>query len=137
MIFYLLDNLKKEWNVKIERINKGSWGKVRAFFDIRTEEGIVVKGFSLVEGINGQFVGFPSKKNEQSGEYMPTVWADEPIRAELLQLATRAYGQDAVDSSVSSSTESKENEMSDTKEDSQAPEQPAKTEEFNEDDIPF
>ena len=52
--------------MKIERINKGSWGKVRAFFDVRTDEGFVIKGFTLVEGINGKFVGFPSKKNEQS-----------------------------------------------------------------------
>ena len=117
--------------MKIERINKGTWGKVRAFFDVRTEEGIVVKGFTLVEGINGQFVGFPSKKNEQSGEYMPTVWADEPIRAELLQLATRAYGQDSV--ADSDSTNSAEPTAA-----SEAPQsEPAKNEEFNEDDIPF
>ena len=24
--------------MKIERINKGSWGKIRAFFDIKTED---------------------------------------------------------------------------------------------------
>ena len=122
--------------MKIERINKGSWGKVRAFFDIRTEEGIVVKGFSLVEGINGQFVGFPSKKNEQSGEYMPTVWADEPIRAELLQLATRAYGQDSV--AAPDSTNSAEPTDDGSGVTSEAPQsEPAKNEEFNEDDIPF
>ena len=34
--------------MKIERINKGSWGKIRAFFDIRTEEGFVVKGFKII-----------------------------------------------------------------------------------------
>ena len=121
--------------MKIERINKGSWGKVRAFFDIRTEEGIVVKGFSLVEGINGQFVGFPSKKNEQSGEYMPTVWADEPIRAELLQLATRAYGQDSVADSDSSNSAEPTDGSGATSEAPQS--EPAKNEEFNEDDIPF
>ena len=32
--------------MKIERMNKGSWGKVRAFFDIRTEEGLVY-GFDI------------------------------------------------------------------------------------------
>ena len=127
--------------MKIERINKGSWGKVRAFFDVRTEEGFVVKGFTLVEGINGQFVGLPSKKNEQTGEYNPTVWADEPIRAELLQLATRAYGQDSVDNSTPSTTteESSEKPESDQKEEPESNQkaEPAKSEEFNEDDIPF
>ena len=122
--------------MKIERMNKGNWGKVRAFFDLRTSDDFIIKGFKIIEGINGLFVGMPSSKNDQ-GEYFPTVWADEGSKTELEQIAMRAYGQDAVDSSVSSSTESKENEMSDTKEDSQAPEQPAKTEEFNEDDIPF
>ena len=34
--------------MKIERINKGSWGKIRAFFDIRTEEGFIVKGFKII-----------------------------------------------------------------------------------------
>ena len=121
--------------MKIERINKGSWGKVRAFFDIRTEEGIVVKGFSLVEGINGQFVGFPSKKNEQSGEYMPTVWADEPIRAELLQLATRAYGQESVANSDSTHSTGPADGSETVPEAPQS--EPAKNEEFNEDDIPF
>ena len=33
----------------IERMNKGSWGKIRAFFDLNTE-GFTIKGFKLVEG---------------------------------------------------------------------------------------
>ena len=28
--------------MKIERINKGSWGKIRAFFDIQTAEGFTI-----------------------------------------------------------------------------------------------
>ena len=126
--------------MKIERINKGNWGKVRAFFDIRTQEGLVVKGFTLVEGINGQFVGLPSKKNDQSGDYMPTVWADDSLRAELLQLATRAYGQESVTDSTPNmeSTSNSEAEAPAPESNSEAPVvEPAKTEEFNEDDIPF
>ena len=118
--------------MKIERINKGSWGKVRAFFDVRTDEGFVIKGFTLVEGINGMFVGFPSKKNEQ-GEYFPTIWADESIKSELEQLAMRAYGQESVSDSTTNAEPVK---TSDQALDKAAPE-PAKNEEFNEDDIPF
>jgi len=126
--------------LKIERINKGNWGKVRAFFDIRTQEGLVVKGFTLVEGINGQFVGLPSKKNDQSGDYMPTVWADDALRAELLQLATRAYGQESVADSMPrmESSSNSETETPAVESNSETPVvEPAKTEEFNEDDIPF
>ena len=43
-------------------MNKGEWGKIKAFFDLETEEGFTVKGFKLVQGINGLFVGFQVKK---------------------------------------------------------------------------
>ena len=49
-----------ENNMKIERMNKGSWGKVRAFFDLATQEGFTIKGFKIIEGINGLFVSMPS-----------------------------------------------------------------------------
>ena len=49
-------------------MNKGSWGKLRAFFDLRTTDGFIIKGFKIVEGINGVFVGMPSVQNKE-GEY--------------------------------------------------------------------
>jgi len=81
--------------MKIERMTKGSWGKIRAFFDVRTEEGLVVKGFKLVEGSNGPFVGMPSQK-DNSGNYNDTVYAEQPIREELTKLAIESYGGDFV-----------------------------------------
>ncbi len=78
--------------MKIERINKGNWGKVIAFFDVRTSDGIIVKGWSLVEGNNGVFVGKPSKKNND-GEYHDIAWIpDDNVKDELLRLAKEAYG---------------------------------------------
>ena len=65
--------------MKIDRMNKGSWGKVRAFFDVQTEEGITMKGFKLVEGINGLFVGFPSQKGSDD-EYRDTIWAEKDLK---------------------------------------------------------
>ena len=41
-----------EIKLKIEFMNKGQWGKVRAFFSVRTEEGFIIKGLKLIEGIN-------------------------------------------------------------------------------------
>jgi len=74
-------------------MNKGSWGKIRAFFDLRTEEGFTIKGFKLVEGINGLFVGFPSQKGSDN-EYHDTIWAERDLKEQVTQLAIKAYGQD-------------------------------------------
>jgi stage V sporulation protein G len=76
--------------MKIERMNKGEWGKLRAFFDLRTSEGIVVKGFKLVEGINGMFVGMPSQKGKDD-EFFDTVFMERDMREELNQIAMDAY----------------------------------------------
>ena len=76
-------------------MNKGNWGKIRAFFDLQTEEGFTIKGFKLVEGINGLFVGFPSQKGSDD-EYYDTVWADRDIKEQVNQLAIKTYGQDVM-----------------------------------------
>ena len=52
-------------------MNKGEWGKIKAFFDLRTEEGFVIKGFKLIHGINGLFVGNPSQKGNDGEYYDP------------------------------------------------------------------
>ena len=79
--------------MKIERMNKGSWGKIKAFFDLQTEDGFTIKGFKLVEGINGLFVGFPSQKGSDE-EYHDTVWADKELKVEINKLAVEQYGED-------------------------------------------
>lgn len=74
-------------------MNKGSWGKIRAFFDLRTEEGFTMKGFKLIEGINGLFVGFPSQKGSDD-EYRDTIWAERELKDQVTQMAVKVYGQD-------------------------------------------
>ena len=80
--------------MKIERMNKGSWGKIKAFFDLQTEDGFTIKGFKMVEGTNGVFVGFPSQKNNDD-EYHDTVWADKDVKDQVTELAKREYENDA------------------------------------------
>tara|TARA_Y100000310_G_scaffold303052_1_gene341022 strand:- start:470 stop:757 length:288 start_codon:yes stop_codon:yes gene_type:complete len=75
--------------MKIVRINKGSWGKVRAFFDLETSDGFTIKGFKMVQGENGIFIGFPSQ--EKDGEYHDTVWANKDIKKEVEELAKIEY----------------------------------------------
>ena len=112
-------------------MNKGSWGKVRAFFDLITEEGFIIKGFRLVEGINGLFVSMPSQKG-QDGEYYDTVLADRILRDKISQIAIQEYGQEIMAPPMG------------TDDDYPPPQPPASVETngpaptaFSDDDIPF
>ncbi len=111
-------------------MTKGSWGKIRAFFDLQTQEGFTIKGFKLVEGINGLFVGFPSQKGNDE-EYRDTVWADRELKDELGQLAIKEYGQEVMAPPIGMEDDSF----------SQPPlekeETPVIAEPFSDDDIPF
>ena len=78
--------------MKITRMNKGDWGKVKAFFDLETQDGFTIKGFKLVEGANGMFAGFPSQQNKD-GEYNDTIFADKTLKQKVNQLALEHYNQ--------------------------------------------
>ena len=121
--------------MKIERMNKGSWGKVRAFFDLTTSEGFTMKGFKIIEGINGLFVGFPSQKGSDD-EYRDTIWADKELKDELTKIAIKEYGQDIMDAGAPM-----ENTMNQENSTETMPPMPTEedvtTQTFSEDDIPF
>ena len=118
-------------------MNKGEWGKLRAFFDLKTSEGFIIKGFKLVEGISGLFVGMPSTQGKD-GEYYDTIFADKELRDQLQQVALRSYGQESVAVSESSSaTPNEQNDAASTPEQQASTEAPSKNESFSDDDIPF
>ena len=124
--------------MKIERMNKGEWGKLRAFFDLKTSEGIVIKGFKLVEGINGMFVGMPSQKGKDD-EFFDTVFMDRDIREELNQAAMDAYNNDSFGAQPAepasiSAEQPTSNEMPDTLSSSDNTEN---VQPFDDNDIPF
>ncbi|MBU1098706.1 MAG: hypothetical protein CVV23_06425 [Ignavibacteriae bacterium HGW-Ignavibacteriae-2] len=77
--------------MKIVRMNpyKGS-SKTSAFFDLETSEGIVVKGFTLVEGPNGLFVSAPSEKGKDD-KYFDKVILPAELKKELNDLAIKSY----------------------------------------------
>ena len=116
--------------MKIERMNKGNWGKVWAFFDLQTDEGFTIKGFKLVEGINGLFVGFPSQKGSDD-EYHDTVWAERNLKEELSQLAIKEYGQEIMEPAMGM-----QNENFPPSPAEESVENPAAAP-FTDDDIPF
>ncbi len=124
--------------MKISRMNKGNWGKVRAFFDLTTQDGFTIKGFKLIEGINGLFVSMPSQKGNDD-EYYDTIWIDsKELREQLNSLAMSEYQNPSAQNSdaVVTNSESTGNNM---KEESQASKESEKAEApaFSDDDIPF
>ena len=86
-------NSKEISNMIVERMTKGEWGKTRAFFDLKTEEGFVIKGFKLVDGMSGLFVSFPSQKNKDD-EYKDTVYADQALKQKVNELSLSYYNGD-------------------------------------------
>ena len=77
--------------MKISRLSKGEWGKVRAFFDLETEDGFTIKGFRIIESVNGLFISMPSIKKD--GEYNDTIFADKTLKGKVSQLAIEHYNQ--------------------------------------------
>lgn len=52
-----------------------------------SEAFLSVKGCKIVNGQNGPFVSYPSRKNEQTGKYWNHAWGSEAFNAEVLRLA--------------------------------------------------
>jgi DNA-binding cell septation regulator SpoVG len=70
--------------MKISRLNPfDGTSKTAAFFDIETEEGINIKGCTLVEGTNGLFVGVPSAKGKDKIEMPETIIKAYPRLKEI------------------------------------------------------
>ena len=125
-------------------MNKGSWGKVRAFFDITTSEGFTLKGFKIIEGINGLFVSMPSQKGSD-GEYYDSIYASKELRDQLNQLALNEYGaqyDQTLGQNNDSQTEdlpsdSQIDPMPDNSKEEVAEQSEENTKTFSDDDIPF
>jgi len=79
--------------MKITRMNplNGS-GKTKAFFDVQVQEGIMIKGFTLVEGSNGLFVNCLSEKGKD-GKYYDKVVMAKDLKDELTKMALEEYNK--------------------------------------------
>ena len=76
--------------MKIKRMSKGEWGKVKAFFSLETNEGFIITGLKIVDGINGMFVSMPSQQ-DKDGNYNDIVMATKDVRKSLNEIAISAY----------------------------------------------
>ena len=74
----------KESPMEIVGIRQMNVGKIRASVDVRTSEGFIIKGFKIVEGDQGLFVGMPSERT-RTGKYIDLVRIDDPNLREMLQ----------------------------------------------------
>lgn len=71
-------------NVKIICRPYNSSSKTKAFIDIKLDDTLVIKGLTLVEGKDGLFLSFPSKKGKD-GKYYNSVYSLDKEWGNLLQ----------------------------------------------------
>jgi stage V sporulation protein G len=79
--------------MKISRMNildNSSGGKTSAFFDIQTDDGIIIKGFRIVNGTNGLFISAPDAKGKD-GKYYETVILPKEMKASLEKIALEEF----------------------------------------------
>ena len=124
----------------------GAWGKVKAYFDVMTEEGFTIKGFKIIEGINGLFVSNPSIKGKDE-EYRDTVFIAQDTREELSQLALQTFGMERPSEDFSFPADGHEQGVASEANKPQPAGNPESTytdvkndkpaDDFSEDDIPF
>lgn len=79
--------------MKIVRVNPlKNNSKTVAFFDIQTEEGIIIKGFRLVNGSNGLFAASPDEKGKD-GKYYETVIVPKDLKESIQAMAIEEYNK--------------------------------------------
>ncbi len=66
--------------------------KTVAYFDIQTDEGIIVKGFRLVSGSNGLFASAPSEKGKDD-KYYDSVIIPKELKESLQTMAIEEYNK--------------------------------------------
>ncbi len=69
-----------------------STGGLRAYFDIQTDDEIIIKGFRVVNGPNGLFVSAPNEKGKD-GKYYETVTLPKEMKQKLEKMAIEEYNK--------------------------------------------
>lgn len=78
--------------MKIARLHilGNSTGNAKAFLDIETDEGLIIKGFKLINGPTGYFVGAPSEKGKD-GKWYETVQIPKELKEQINRIAIEEY----------------------------------------------
>ena len=68
-----------------------TWHDKQFNLDLASSEGkeafLSIKGCRLVESTKGEFISFPSRKNEQTGKYWNHVWANAAFQTKVIEIA--------------------------------------------------
>ena len=82
-------------NVEVRRVD---YGKLKAFAKVTFGHELEVKGFKIIEGSKGLFVGLPSEKSKDD-KYYPTVYINsDELYQDLQTEVLAAYNGGAVES---------------------------------------
>lgn len=71
-------------------IYDGPAGNTKAFVDLQTNEGIILKGFKLIQGPTGLFVGAPSEKGKD-GKWRESVIVPKELKDEINRMVVGEY----------------------------------------------
>ena len=76
--------------IRINPLRSDSNSKTAAFLDIQTNDGIIIKGFRLVNGSNGLFLASPDEKGKD-GKFYEKVTLPAEMKKELEQMAVEEF----------------------------------------------
>lgn len=80
--------------IRMNKLDNSSGSKTSAYFDFETPDGIVIKGFRLVNGSNGLFVSAPTEKGKD-GKYYDKVLLPKEMKESLEQVAIEEYNKNS------------------------------------------
>ena len=78
--------------IRMNPLKSDSGGKTAAFLDVQTGDGIILKGFRLVNGSNGLFLSSPDQKGKD-GKYYETVILPKEMKSELEKMALEEFSK--------------------------------------------
>ena len=78
--------------VRMNKLDENAGGKTNAFFDIQTDDGIVIKGFRIVNGSNGLFISSPDEKGKD-GKYYERVTLPKEMKSNLEKMAVEEFNK--------------------------------------------
>jgi DNA-binding cell septation regulator SpoVG len=80
--------------MKIVRMNtlQNSSSKTLAFFDVQTKDGIIIKGFRVVNGTKGLFISSPDERGKD-GKFYENVILPKDMKDNLQEMAIDEYGK--------------------------------------------
>lgn len=78
--------------VRMNPVQQNGNGKLRAYFDFQTDDGIIIKGFRIINGPNGLFISPPAEKGKD-GKYYESVILPQDIKNNIQALAVENYNK--------------------------------------------